>query len=151
MRRLLPLLLSAGLGLVLAGCALGPPQRGAVIPAEKRTIPWTGVVPACNDPAVISEIQNRFGIREWEFWQSSLRMVQADHVRSIGHRAWGATFIPRRYCQMRALFNDHRYRTVTYAIGEDLGPIGLGWGVDWCVAGLDRHNAYAPHCRAAGP
>jgi hypothetical protein len=29
--------------------------------------------------------------------------------------------------------------------------IGMDWGVNFCVAGLDRDWAYNPGCRAAGP
>lgn len=134
-----------------AGCASGPLHGSRQPPAEMRTIPWTGMVPACNDPAVIADIQSRFGIREWEFWGTGLELVGADHIRQIAMRPWGRSFIPRRFCQARGYFNDRRYRTVTYSIGEDTGAIGMTWGVEWCVVGLDRHYAYAPACRAAGP
>ena len=38
-----------------------------------------------------------------------------------------------------------------YNIGEDLGIIGYGYGVEWCVVGLDREFAYAPSCRVLRP
>ena len=151
MRRLLLLSFSAGLAMLAAGCALGPPHMQRQPPAELRTQPWQGMVPACHDPAVIADIQGRFSIREWEFWGGRLEMGRADRIRQIAMRPWGSSYIPRRFCQMRAWFNDGHYRTVTYSIAEDLGPIGVGWGTEWCVVGLDRHYAFAPHCRAAGP
>ena len=42
-------------------------------------------------------------------------------------------------------------RAVHYAIVEDAGFIGAGWGVEWCVVGLDRNWAYHPSCRMARP
>ena len=38
-----------------------------------------------------------------------------------------------------------------YDIGEDLGMIGWGYGVEWCVVGLDRNHAYEPACGALRP
>jgi hypothetical protein len=32
-----------------------------------------------------------------------------------------------------------------------MGMIGMDWGVNFCVIGLDRNWAYEPHCRAAKP
>jgi hypothetical protein len=29
--------------------------------------------------------------------------------------------------------------------------IGIDWGVNFCVVGLDRNDAYGPQCRAAQP
>jgi hypothetical protein len=34
---------------------------------------------------------------------------------------------------------------------EDTGMIGIDWGVNFCVVGLDRNLAYGPSCRAARP
>ena len=40
---------------------------------------------------------------------------------------------------------------IAYSIAEDTGMIGMGWGVNFCVADLDRNWAYRPECRAARP
>jgi hypothetical protein len=42
-------------------------------------------------------------------------------------------------------------RPVTYNIGEELGFSSYGFGVELCVGGLDRENAYAPNCKMARP
>ena len=31
------------------------------------------------------------------------------------------------------------------------GIIGWGYGVEWCVVGLDRNKAFSPRCKMAGP
>ena len=51
----------------------------------------------------------------------------------------------------RALDSNDKSRTVIYDIGEGLGIIGLGYGVEWCVVGLDRNLAYAPACSSLRP
>jgi hypothetical protein len=40
---------------------------------------------------------------------------------------------------------------LSYSIAEDLGVIGVTWGVEWCITGLDRNFAYAPACKMAEP
>jgi hypothetical protein len=112
---------------------------------------YSGVVPICEDPAVTGEIASRFAHTESTFWASNLIIQKFDHLREIGYQPWGPDFIPRRFCLARALTSDGRLRTVSYAIGEDLGMIGASWGVEYCVDGLDRPLAYAPNCRMAQP
>jgi hypothetical protein len=47
--------------------------------------------------------------------------------------------------------SDGRQHTVHYSIAEDAGIIGMSWGVEWCVVGLDRNWAYNPACKMARP
>jgi len=124
---------------------------GIIVPAEERYHPWTGDLPACDDPAVLSRISDRFAQTESEFWNSSIRLAGFDRVREIGYRANGVAYIPRRYCVARALDGDGKFRSVVYNIGEDLGVIGWGYGVEWCVVGLDRNHAYEPACSVLKP
>lgn len=121
-----------------------------IVPAERRYDSYDGTLPACGDPSVFERIQSRFSEREGEFWQSGLQIVNFGEPREIGMRSNGLDYVPRRYCMATAYFNDQSTREVTYSIVEDDGIIGLGFGVDWCVAGLDRNYADAPDCRQAG-
>lgn len=122
-----------------------------LVPAERRYDSYSGRVAACNDPNVFERIQSRFQAREDEFWKSGLAIQGFDRVREIGMRSNGLDLIPRRYCMAQALMNDGKRREVSYTIAEDMGIIGWGFGVDWCVAGLDRNYAYAPNCKMARP
>ena len=116
-------------------------------PAEQRFLPYSGNVPSCTDEAVLNRIQSRFSQKESEYWHSSLAIASYDRVRQLSLRSEGRSFIPRRYCTARVMMSDQRYRQVSYQIGEGLGIIGWGFGVDFCVSGLDRNWAYAPACR----
>jgi hypothetical protein len=122
-----------------------------VVPAEKRYLPYSGEVPPCDDPGVLSTITDRFADKESEYWNSSLQIMGYDHIRSIGIRPWGLDHIPRTFCVARAMLNDHSIHEVSYSIGEDVGFSGFDEGVTWCVAGLDRNFAYAPACKEARP
>ena len=74
-----------------------------------------------------------------------------DRVREIGFRSNGLSYIPRRYCVARAAMSDQKRRTVVYAVGTQLGIIGVTWGVEWCVVGIDPMFAYAPDCEIIRP
>ena len=135
--------------------------------AEKRYLPWSGEVPACDSPWVQGRIQSRFYESEREFWSSGLEIEGFDRFREIGFRSNGPDYIPRRYCTARGHLNDGKIREVTYWIGEDLGFSGMSfligtpldslgrmfnnWGVTFCVNGLDRNYAYGKGCQAARP
>ena len=146
--------------IVLPGCAVvlaaaaaspGPAATRPLVPAERRYIPYDDVLPACDDPAVFERIQGRFHDREAEFWNTGLEILGFGKVAEIGYKTNGLDYIPRRYCTARAYLNDNKSHQVSYSINEDLGIIGFGFGVEWCVGGLDRNDAYAPNCKMARP
>ena len=136
---------------IAAGASLAPASGRPLIPAERRYAPYSDSVPACDDPAVFERIQGGFHDREAEFWNTGLEIVNLLEIKEIGYKTNGEDYIPRRYCTARAYLNDEKPRQLSYSINEDLGFIGFGFGVEWCVAGLDRNDAYAPHCKMARP
>ena len=136
--------------LVLACC--GQAVARPATPAERREQAFAGVLPACNDPAVLNAISTRFADRESAYWDSGLTIAAFDQIAETGFRAAGVDFIPRRFCIGRALFPGGGVRKLAYAIMEDMGWLGVtGFGVEWCVEGLDRNLAYGDSCRAARP
>lgn len=127
------------------------PQARPLIPAERRYSPFVADLPRCDDPAVLERIQSRFRDREAEFWSTGLAIVGFDDIREIGYRTNGLDHVPRRYCTARAIMIDRKIYPASFAIVEDAGIIGLGFGVDWCLTGLDRLYAFAPACKMAQP
>ncbi len=124
------------------------------VPAEDREIAWTGNLPACETPRVLADIQTRFAAREAGYWNSPLRIVGYEKVRPVAQRPWGAAYIPRLYCSAVALVHDGahvRKHSVSYVIAEGLGYAGWGWGVQWCVDGVIRHNHASPNCLLMKP
>jgi hypothetical protein len=112
---------------------------------------YDGVLPACHDPAPLQKISSRFAERESRFWNSALQIIGFDRVREVAYRPWAENTIPRRFCTGVVHVNDGRVRAIHYWIGEDTGMIGMTWGVEWCVVGLDRNWAYNPACKMALP
>jgi hypothetical protein len=137
--------------LVVAALCGGAQAQGYSTPAEQRYSPYSGSLPVCDDPGVLSTITSRFAQKETEYWHSGLQMGGCERIREIGLRANGAGYIPRRYCVARAQLSDLKPRAVIYAIREGLGIIGWGYGVEWCVVGRDENLAYAPGCQAVRP
>ena len=110
---------------------------------------YDGVLPPCE--AALNKIARRFAQKEGRFWNSSLQIVGFEGVRETAFRPWANGTIPRRYCSATAYVSDGRKHRVNYWIGEDTGMIGMTWGVEWCVVGLDRNWAYNPVCKMAQP
>ena len=119
--------------------------------AEGRYWPFSGDIPACQDEGVLERIQARFSERERKYWNSGLLIERIVEAREYGYRTAGVDLIPKRYCQAKAWMNDGKVRHVTYRIDENQGMIGFGWGVEWCIQGLDHHRAFGANCKAAGP
>ncbi len=139
------------LALTATGAAAEAAREQSHPPAEYRLPPYSGALPPCADAWTLNEVASGFASREAEFWRSGLAIEGFERISEIGYRTNGLTYIPRRYCQAEALFNDGVSRRIVFNIGEALGFIGIGNGVTWCVVGLDRNHAFSPNCRAAGP
>ena len=106
-------------------------------------------LPPCE--AGLSSIVSGFASKEAGFWNSSLQIQEFVNVRETALRPWAEQSIPRRFCSAEARISDGVWRKVHYVIAEDTGLIGLTWGVEWCVVGLDRNWAYNPGCKMARP
>ena len=141
-------------GLAAALALLGVAGTAAardVVPAAKRFGSYDGDLPACDNSKVLSRVQDRFGQTESEYWNSKLEIVSIDRVRVNALRPWGLDHIPRNFCVGRALLSDNSYHEVSYSVIEDQGIIGMDFGVEFCVSGLDREFSYAPACKMAEP
>ncbi len=124
---------------------------GVIVPNEQRFAPFSTILPRCDDPGVLDRIRERFAQKESEFWHSSLTLGVADRIAEIGYRSNGSAYIPRRYCVARMWIDNWHKVQVNYQVQADLGIIGWGYGVEWCVVGYDRNLAYAPSCTVLRP
>lgn len=137
--------------LVIGAILGGPALAREIDPAERRELPYGAALPACTDQFVLGEIANRFATTEDRYWNTSLRIVGFERIRETAWRPWGLDVIPRRFCSGLVTTSDGIKRRIDYSVREGLSFIGLSWGTEWCIDGLDRHYAYAPHCRQAQP
>lgn len=110
---------------------------------------YDAVLPPCDQ--ALDWISSQFSRKEGAYWNSALAITGFDRVREVAMMPWANDAIPRRFCSARAFISDGKTRSVHYSIIEDGGIASLGYGVEWCVVGLDRNWAYNPHCKAARP
>ena|ERR1700730_7973373 len=110
---------------------------------------YEGVLPPCE--VALDRIRRDFATKEQRFWTSQLEIVDFDRVRETAFRPWAPDTIPRRFCRALAHTSDGANRPVYYSIGEDTGFLGVSWGVEWCVVGVDRNWAFNPGCKMAKP
>jgi len=108
-------------------------------------------VPGCDYPGALDRIIGDFHSKEARFWNSQLQIVGIENIQQTAWLPWAAQSIPRRFCSGVAVVNDGHKRPIYYSIAEDTGLIGVDFGVNFCVVGLDREWAYGPDCRAARP
>ena len=108
-------------------------------------------MPPCDYPPALHEIMNNFRTKEARFWNSDLKIVGIEDMRETAYLPRAAQSIPRRFCRGTALINDRTEHPIYYSIASGTGMIGMGWGVNFCVVGLDRNWAYNPACRSAKP
>ena len=109
------------------------------------------VLPPCNYRAALDRIIGDFQIKEARFWNSRLQIVGIENIQQTALLPWAAQSIPRRFCSGTAVINDGARHAIFYSIAEDTGMIGIDWGDNFFVVGLDRNFAYGPACRAARP
>jgi len=146
---------AVGLGLGLTLAVLAVSQARAASWWEK-TFWMSGprydrVMPACDYPPALDRIIANFRTKEFGFWNSELRIVGVENIKETAELPWAAQSIPRRFCSGTAVISDGQRHPMHYSIAEDTGMIGMDWGVNFCVEGLDRNWAYNPACRAARP
>jgi len=110
---------------------------------------YDGDLPPCE--AALDKISARFAEKESQYWNSNLQILDYERVHEVAFRPWARGTVPRRFCTAVATVSDGHKHRVNYSIGEDAGMIGMTWGVEWCVVGLDRNWAYNPRCKMALP
>ena len=108
-------------------------------------------MPGCDYPVALDRIIANFHTTEARFWNSELQILGFKNIREIAVLPWAAQSIPRRFCSGTAVISDGLRRPIYYSIAEDTGMIGVDWGVNFCIVGLDRNWAYNPACRSAQP
>ena len=138
----------------VAAAAVVPATAQERLPAERWTDPYTGGetnIPACDSAGVLGTIRSRFSQTDRTYWGSGLEIVGFSDVRPLGFRTWGLDFVPRLFCTGTVQVSDGHRRRIDFSVIEEGGIIGMTWGVEWCVVGLDRNRAYAPGCQMARP
>jgi hypothetical protein len=112
---------------------------------------YDAYVPLCDDPNVLGQVSSKFAEKEGLHWTSNLEIVGIDRIHETAFRPLASQAIPRRFCTGLARISDGSKRPIHYSVNETGGWLGSGWGIEFCVVGLDRNWAFNPACRMARP
>jgi hypothetical protein len=112
---------------------------------------YSAKVPLCEERDPLKMIERRFSTKEGKFWNSDLKIVGIERIQEVEWQPWAPGTIPRRFCSASVLISDGVRRSMYYSITEDAGMLGVSYGVEFCVVGLDREWSYQPACRLAKP
>ena len=144
--RLLSLLMGAALATTATLPAWSADYYGA---APTQQIYADALVPTCDDPKVLAEVEDQFE-------HGAVEMLQTGYViQEFSDMAEKAYFplsedrpIERRYCQGEAMISDGQRRTVYYTVSHPLGYASIGWKAEGCVLGLDKWLIYGANCQS---
>ena len=163
MRRILSALILAGLtmGAQTAGARAADLSYAPAVPARPAAL-----VPACDDPAVLAEVEDQFEYGAPRMLERPLEIVEFSGMVEKAYfpqvktdRLPSPQPIERRYCQANALISDMKQRTVYYMVAYPMGFAGAGgflgafspvrsWRAEGCVRGLDAWHIYGANCES---
>jgi hypothetical protein len=111
-----------------------------------------GSVPACDTPAVLRSITNRFAYQDAHIVYSGVTIASISGVRERAYKPGYPGFIDRRFCGATAWLSNGRKSEVVYMIdGRHTGFAGFGYHVQSCLPGHDPYNVYDARCRSLRP
>ena len=158
---LLPLALSSAL-LLGAGPGTG---RAADYREYRSQATASANVPACDDPAVLGQVEDQFEYGAPRVLQTPLSILE---FSAMAEKAYFPAVeageppispIERRYCQAEALLSDQKTRRVYYVIEYPMGFAAAGgflgsfspvkaWRAEGCILGLDDWHVYGANCQS---
>jgi hypothetical protein len=141
---------AAGLALVLALAAPFAPSTADA--GERPYMSFNGEprLPACTDSSVTGAVAGRVARADPDYGRG-LTITGMERVVETSYQVDRPSPYARRFCEARAHMSDGRTRRVYYAISEHAGFLGLGWGLEACVAGVDPWRVYDARCRTTRP
>lgn len=104
-------------------------------------------MPPCTERALGERIVGRFNGVEETYWGGRIVMRDVHGLREVATRDRTEALVARRWCLGTAVFADGARRRIVVELGANTGHLGVGYGLSYCIHGLDRHMTYAPACR----
>lgn len=148
------LLLGGGAQLMTPGHAANPFLEGT---RARATHPYFEAnpfrsFPECDADAVLNQIASRFRFSEDRTWNRGFLIEDITSIKSLRQTtAQRPERVSRRYCQAEAQFSNGRSGKLHYLIEEGAGFVGAGYGVSYCIDGLDPWRVRDGFCRTVRP
>jgi hypothetical protein len=143
----------AGAALLALAATLGPQAAFAAGgTGERPYFSFNGEprVPACTEASVQNAVAGRVARADPDYGRG-LTITAMHRVVETAYKVDDPSPYARRFCEARAEMSDGRTRRVYYAISEHAGFVGIGWGLEACVAGVDPWRVYDARCRTTRP
>ncbi|MEN0088408.1 MAG: hypothetical protein AAF737_08245 [Pseudomonadota bacterium] len=113
-------------------------------------------LPGCEDKRVLKKITKRFNWAERNTWHRGFEINTLGHPQQKGidtreDELSDFPLVPVRYCEVTAQMTNGQNYSMHYIIEAKTGFVGVSWGTEFCVHGLDPWRVYDGRCRVAHP
>lgn len=144
-REMRAFLKSGSIVLAAAGfvAVLGAARPAAASPAQDR-------LPACESPAVLHAAMAHIAAADAAY-RGGVTIQSISRIEQTGYGEPLGSLLAQRYCSGQATLSDGRSHNVYFRIAEGRGLLGLTWGVQACLPGLDKWYVYDGRCEAIRP
>lgn len=103
---------------------------------------------SCDRPSVLRRIEMRFAYAEHTNWHRGFLIEEINNPRPTLHPYAEPGIIKREYCMADGLMTNGNTNVIFYTIEHNVGFVGIGTYVDFCVLGLDPWHVHDGECRA---
>lgn len=107
-------------------------------------------IPTCEDSSVKNAVKRQIAAAI-PLYYDDRRIDDMLKIRQSGYWVGRPSPLARRYCHAQAILSDGSHQTLYYQVTEHSGFLGLSWGVDACLQGLDRWRVFDGNCRRVRP
>lgn len=107
-------------------------------------------LPGCEAAAVQHAAMARIAAAD-QGYRGGITISSIDHVSEAGYAMPLGSPLAQRYCTGKATLSNGSRQTVYFRVGEGRGLLGLTWGVQACLPGLDKWHVHDGWCHAIRP
>ena len=111
-------------------------------------------LPVCDAKTVVRTITKRFNRAEKSNWKRGFTIDQIGQISERRQDLRSDEFgdpplVPARYCNATAHMSNGQTYSMHYFIEAKAGFVGVKWGAEFCVHGLDPWRVYNGRCEIA--
>ncbi|MXN63390.1 cytoplasmic protein [Stappia sp. GBMRC 2046] len=143
-------ILAAAIAAGLAGPALAADLAQPVEEPVYKEPVTDQRIPNCLNASVQRAVTRRVA-RAYPGYYDGRKIANLDGVVETAYQIDNPSPLARRYCEGHATLSDGNIHRVYFKVVERQGFVGVSWGVEACLDGLDRWRVYDGYCRTVRP
>ncbi|SDR34500.1 hypothetical protein [Pseudovibrio sp. Tun.PSC04-5.I4] len=126
-------------------------EEDLIDPDDKVYFGWSGAyLPECDSGKAQRAVARRIA-RAVPSYYDGRKIKILEEIRESDFTIRRPSPIARRYCNGVATLTDDTRHRIYYALIQYDGFLGLSWGVEACLDGLDKYRVYDGECRTVRP